>query len=261
MAGILGISCSMKNLLQKLFPRTAKYNRHWILENSLGENVLYNTEALAKGLEIKPHMKVLDLGCGKAASSIFLAKEYGCQVWAVDNTVTIEENRERVRSALVDSLVFPVQSDARELPFEKDFFDLVIAVDSYMYYGSKQSYLPYVMEFIKPEGKIAIIDACFRTEITNPESAPGYLRRSLTTFWRKMHSVAWWKKLWQSSGKVKILEAKVLRESDLILEEYIRDYKNRPEEQPVIDTLRRDRGRFFGIFRLIAQKLRTVEQT
>ena len=36
----------------------------------------------ATGLE--PGMRVLDLGCGKGLSSIFLAKEFGVQVWAAD---------------------------------------------------------------------------------------------------------------------------------------------------------------------------------
>lgn len=251
----------MKRLLHRLFPKTAKYNRQWILENSLGENVLYNTEALTKGLEIKPGMNVLDLGCGRAASSIFLAKEYGCTVWAVDNTVSAEENQERVRSSFVESLVFPIKSDARELPFKHNFFDLVIAVDSYMYYGTDESYLPYILQYVKPEGRIAIIDACFRREVADGKNTPGYVRRSLKTFWRKMHSVSWWKELWESSGKVCILDAQVLRESDTILEEYIRDFKGRQKEQPVIAAIKEDRGRFFGIFRLIAQKLRTIGQT
>ncbi len=248
----------MRAMILRLFPRASKYDRRWVLENSLGENVLYSTEALAKSLELKPGMRVLDLGCGNAASSIFIAREYGCKVWAVDNTVEAQENLKRIRSAFVDDRVTPVQTDAGQLPFEKEFFDVVIAVDSYMYYGTKKRYLPYLLQFLKPEGRIAVLDACFKREVDDPSKAPGYLRRKLKTLFRKMHSVKWWKALWESSGKVKILEANVLKESDVILDEYIRDFENRKDEHELVEIVKQDRGKFIGVFKLIAKKLRTV---
>jgi ubiquinone/menaquinone biosynthesis C-methylase UbiE len=248
----------MREILRRLFPRASRYDRLWVLENSLGENVLYNTEALAKSLEFKPGMRVLDLGCGKAASSIFIAREYGCSVWAVDSAVDAEENARRIRCAFIEDKVTPVQSDAEHLPFDKEFFDIVIAVDSYMYYGTKKRYLPYLLQFVKPEGRIAILDACFKQDIDDPSKAPGYLRRKLRTLFRKMHSVKWWKELWKSSGKVRILEANVLKESEIILEEYIRDYENRDEEKELVEIVKQDRGKFIGVFKLIAKKLRTV---
>jgi cyclopropane fatty-acyl-phospholipid synthase-like methyltransferase len=253
----LGHSSTMRQLIRRLFPRASKYDKRWVLENSLGENVLYNTEALAKSLELKPGMRVLDLGCGKAASSIFLAREYGVQVWAVDNTLPEQENARRIRCAFVEDRVTPVQADAEHLPFEKDFFDLVIAVDSYMYYGTKKRYLPYVLQFVKPNGRIAVLDACFRREVRDAAKLPGYLRTKIRTLFRKMHSVRWWKELWRSSGKVKLLEASVLKESDVILEEYVRDFEGRKEEQELVKIVKQDQGRFIGIFKLIARKLRT----
>jgi cyclopropane fatty-acyl-phospholipid synthase-like methyltransferase len=251
----------MNQLLMRLFPRASKYDKRWVLENSLGENVLYNTEALAKSLELKPGMKVLDLGCGKAASSIFLAKEYGCEVWAVDNTVPVEENNRRVRCAFVEGRVTPVQADARKLPFEREFFDVILAVDSYMYYGTRKDYLPYLLQFVKPKGRIAVIDACFRQEITDSKQAPGYIRRGLKTLWRKMHSVGWWRRLWEASGKVRVLEAELLKESDVILQEYVKDFEHRRDERQIVSAIKEDKGRFFGIFKLIAQKVRPVGQT
>jgi cyclopropane fatty-acyl-phospholipid synthase-like methyltransferase len=247
----------MREIIRRLFPRASRYDRRWVLENSLGENVLYNTEALAKSLELRPGMRVLDLGCGKAASSIFIAREYGCDVWAVDNSVPIEDNAKRIRCAFVEDKVTPVQTDAEHLPFERDFFDIVIAVDSYMYYGTTKHYLPYLLRFVKPGGRIAVLDACLKREIEEPKSVPGYLRRKLRTLFRKMHSVRWWKELWKSSGKVKILEAGVLKESEVILNEYIRDFDGRDEEQELVEIVKQDRGKFIGVFKLIAKKLRT----
>jgi cyclopropane fatty-acyl-phospholipid synthase-like methyltransferase len=35
-------------------------------------------------MNLQPGMRVLDLGCGRALSSIFLHREFGLQVWAAD---------------------------------------------------------------------------------------------------------------------------------------------------------------------------------
>lgn len=44
-------------------------------------------------------MKILDLGCGKGLTSIFLAKEFGVQVYATDLWITAAENFERFKSS------------------------------------------------------------------------------------------------------------------------------------------------------------------
>ena len=62
----------------------------------MGPNVLWLTEALTQVLPLEPGMRVLDLGCGAAISSIFLARELGVQVWAAD--LWIEPRRTAVAS-------------------------------------------------------------------------------------------------------------------------------------------------------------------
>ncbi len=66
------------------FPLTAKYDPRWIRDNALGENALCQVESLARRLPLRAGMRVLDLGCGKATSSIFLAREFGIEAWAAD---------------------------------------------------------------------------------------------------------------------------------------------------------------------------------
>ena len=58
--------------LRDQFPRSAAYDLEWVFENQMGPNVLWLTESLAHSMELKPGMRVLDLGCGRALSSIFL---------------------------------------------------------------------------------------------------------------------------------------------------------------------------------------------
>ena len=62
------------------YPRSAAYDPEWMFEAGMGPNSLWLTEALCEGLELAPGMRVLDLGCGRAASSIFLAREFDVRV-------------------------------------------------------------------------------------------------------------------------------------------------------------------------------------
>jgi hypothetical protein len=43
----------------------------------------------------------------------------------------------------------------------------------------------------------------------------------------------------------------------VILNEYIRDFDGRDEEQELVEIVKQDRGKFIGVFKLIAKKLRT----
>jgi cyclopropane fatty-acyl-phospholipid synthase-like methyltransferase len=94
------------------FPLSAKYDMHWVHKNEMGPNVLWITEALCQVMELKPGMRVLDMGCGTAMSSIFLAKEFDLQVWATDLWISATENFERICEAGLEDCVFPIHAEA-----------------------------------------------------------------------------------------------------------------------------------------------------
>jgi len=127
------------------FPLAAQYDPRWIRENALGENALCQAESLARRLPLRAGMRILDLGCGKATSSIFLAREFGVEVWAADGATSASENRKRAVALGCEASVFPLRVDAHGLPFAKDFFDAVIAIDSFLYYGTDDRYLSYLI--------------------------------------------------------------------------------------------------------------------
>jgi len=80
-------------LVSERFPRSSQYHPDWVLASaSGGANTLWLTEWLTSELELRPAMKVLDLGCGRASSSIFLRREFGVQVWAADLWLTCEKH-------------------------------------------------------------------------------------------------------------------------------------------------------------------------
>ncbi len=78
------------------YPRTSAYDPTWVFLNHMGPNVLWLTEWLTQVLDLEPGMRVLDLGCGTAISSIFLASEFDVQVWAADLWISPDDNAKRI---------------------------------------------------------------------------------------------------------------------------------------------------------------------
>ena len=72
---------SDRRLVSERFPRSSQYHPEWVMASVRGgANSLWLTEWLAAALDLQPGMRVLDIGCGPAASSIFLRREFGVQV-------------------------------------------------------------------------------------------------------------------------------------------------------------------------------------
>jgi cyclopropane fatty-acyl-phospholipid synthase-like methyltransferase len=61
------------------FPHSNSYDPKWILDNQMGLNPLWLTERVCEKMPLAPGMHLLDLGCGKGLSNIFLVKEYDVQ--------------------------------------------------------------------------------------------------------------------------------------------------------------------------------------
>ena len=135
-----------------------KYADEKYLSKIMGPNPLKLTEELMLGLNIPRNGVVCDLGSGQGLTSLFLAKEYGFKVYAADLWSNPEENRRFFRSeGLTDDKILPVKADATALPFEKGFFDAVICVNSYNYFGRDPAFLDEkLLPFVKSGGLVAI---------------------------------------------------------------------------------------------------------
>ena len=135
-----------------------KYEGDEWMSMIMGPNPVKLTEELMAGWPLRPGARVCDLGSGQGLTSVFLAKEYGLEVWAADLWSDPEENRAFFRRAgLTEKQIHPVQADAENLPFERDFFDGVVCVDSYNYFGRDPRYLDVkLLPFVRPGGWIRI---------------------------------------------------------------------------------------------------------
>ena len=128
-----GLDCGNKNE----FIRTKKYDKDFLNVNMMGPNSIMLLEELLADIPLNHRMRVLDLGCGNGLTSIFLAKEYGVQVFALDLWVSATDNYRRFQEAGVDHMVIPIHGDALNMPFANEFFDAVVSVDAYHYVGNE----------------------------------------------------------------------------------------------------------------------------
>ncbi|WP_018620796.1 SAM-dependent methyltransferase [Spirosoma luteum] len=240
------------------FPRSAKYHPEWIKAGiSGGANPLWITEWLAQALDLRPGMRVLDLGCGRALSSIFLHREFGLQVWAVDLLCSVSENLQRIRHAGIDQGVFPLRADARTLPFGADFFDAIVSIDSFFYYGTDDLYLNELIRFIKPGGQIGIAGAGLMKEIV--ARVPEHLNDWWTPDLWCLHSAPWWKRHWERTGLMDIEVADSLAEGWRLWHQW--HLAIAPDNKIEIDTLASDAGRYLGYTRLVGRKRAGVVST
>lgn len=240
-----------ERLASERFPRSSKYHPEWIVASaSGGANALWLTEWLADALELRSDMRVLDLGCGRAMSSVFLRREFGVQVWATDLWFNATDNLRRVRDANVDDGVFPIHADARSLPFATDFFDAIVCIDSFVYYGTDDLYLNYLARFLKPDGLLGVAGAGLMQEFEGP--VPDHLQGWWEPSMCCLHSPAWWRRHWERTGILDIEVADTLRDGWELWRDWLTVVA--PDNSLEIEALEADRGSYLGYVRLVGRR-------
>ncbi len=240
-----------RRLLCEQFPRASTYHPDWVVESvSGGANALWLTEWLTAGLDLKPGMRVLDLGCGRAASSIFMRREFGIQVWATDLWFGASENAQRIRDAGVEDGVFPIHADARSLPFAAEFFDAIVSIDSFVYYGTDDLYLNYIAQFVKPGGLLAIAGAGLMKEMG--DAVPRHLREWWTHELGCLHSATWWRRHWERTGILKVEVANSMPEGWRRWLDWHQVVA--PGNAVEIKALEADRGKNLGYVRVVGRR-------
>jgi cyclopropane fatty-acyl-phospholipid synthase-like methyltransferase len=235
----------------KQFGRSSKYNPDWIMAGaSGGANSLWLTEWLASAIDLRPGMRVLDLGCGRACSSIFLHREFGVEVWATDLWFSASENLRRIQDAGVGGRVFPLKANARALPFAAEFFDAILSVDSFVYYGTDDLYLNYLARFLRPRGHLGVAQAGLTREMG--DSIPEHLRKWWTSDLNCLHSADWWSRHWNRSGVVDVELADTMPDGWRLWAEWHKVIA--PHNQTEIDAIEADQGSNLGYVRAIARR-------
>lgn len=216
-----------------------------IRRSILSDVILLGTAGISIGAIV-----AMGVSRGRAASSIFLSREFSVRVWATDPWFSASENQQRVADAGLEGEVFPIHADARSLPFAAQTFDAVVSIESFPYYGTDDLYLSYLARFVKPEGRIGIAGAGQMQEIEGPPS------EHLRAWWEPslccLHSPAWWRRHWERSGIATVDVADALPDGW----KYWLDWQRVicPENVTELETVQADSGRFLGYVRTAAHR-------
>ena len=248
-------------LLKPEFPRSNAYDPTWMLDNQMGPNALWLMEWLCSKLPVEPEMRVLDLGCGKAMTSIFLAREHRVRVWAADLWIGPDHNWRRIVEAGCADRVCPLRAEAHALPFAQGFFDAVVSVDAYQYFGTDELYLNYLGRFLRPGGILGVVVP----GLTQPlgQAIPAHLTEPQANgrvFWedacRSFKTAGYWQDLWGGCNQATDVMVDTQpdgwghwRDFERALE--LTGKSTFPSDAEALD---RDQGRFLGFHRLIARR-------
>jgi SAM-dependent methyltransferase len=233
------------------YPRSASYDAAWVLENLMGPNALWLAEALSQVMDLQPGTRVMDLGCGRAITSIFLAREFQLSVWATDLWISASDNWQRIRAANAQQQVFPIHAEAHALPFASGFFDAIVSLDAYHYFGTDDLYLGYISQFVRPGGAIGIVVPGVLQELGDELAA-----RKWPWDWCSFHSPRWWRNHWEKTGLVDVEVADMIPDGWKHWLKWLEICKEAgyPSPQEEIDILRADGGQTLGFTRMVGRR-------
>lgn len=131
------------------------YRKYFTKEYLMGPNSFrLLSELISRKPEGAIFDRTLDLGCGCALTSIFIANETSAKnVYAFDLWVPASENYGRIKQNHLEEIIIPIHGDAMDMPFAQEYFDAIISIDSYHYFGCKEGvFAEKILPYIKGNG-------------------------------------------------------------------------------------------------------------
>lgn len=204
------------------YRRSVKYSSPDLQSMIMGPNPVKLEEELLIHHKIPEGSVVCDLGSGQGLTSVFLAKEYGFIVYAADLWSDPEENRKFFdRMGLSREQIIPVKADANNLPFEKNFFDAVVSVDSYNYFGRDPYYLDdKLLPFVKKDGYIYIAVPGMKKDCHD------HLPKELLLSWTPeqldyMHDIEYWSDMVGKCKDVEVVSVKEMESNEEVWADWL----------------------------------------
>lgn len=190
------------------FPRSSRYDPGWLLGLDMGPHPLWQLEDLLPDLRLRPGDRVLDLGCGRGATSVFLVREADVDVVAVDRWIEEAELQAVVDSSGVADRVTVLQGDVRRLPFGDGEFDAIISIDAFEYFGTDVHLLPDLLRVLRPGGTIAMSTPALSVD-PYVQAPPALVTALVGWEAAAWHAPGWWKRHGQLTGLVTQVTARL----------------------------------------------------
>ena len=111
-------------------------------------------------LQMRPGMKILEIGSGLGGSAFYFAKQYAATVVGLDISKEMIEITNERKKVLGLSTVSFQQGDIRTAPLEKDSFDLAWTRDCVLYIEEKSIVWKNTHAALKEGGQLFVTDFC-----------------------------------------------------------------------------------------------------
>lgn len=118
-------------------------------------------EQTLRQMDLRPGERVLDLGCGAGWATRILARMVGDGPQGHGQVVGVDISDEMIRRARAgskdfDNIMF-VWGSAHQIPWEENYFDKVLSVESFYYYGDQDRAMHELFRVMAPHGKLYIL--------------------------------------------------------------------------------------------------------
>jgi arsenite methyltransferase len=168
------------------------------------------TREIVELCQIDQHKSLLVIGCGIGSSLVYIARQFGCQITAIDiSDGMITRAEERIKKHVLEGKIILKVADAQQLPFENNTFDATICESVTAFLPDKQKGMREFVRVTKPGSFVGINEVTWVKEPT-PEleeysyTILGGARFLVAEGWRSLLIEAGLKELVVVSGKLKL---------------------------------------------------------
>jgi SAM-dependent methyltransferase len=217
------------------YPELGGYTREEIYEECIGGGALYLAARMARTMHLNPGDIVLDLGCGKGTTSIYLAKHFGVQVIAVDLWTDATFLNLKFSARGYRDRIVPLQLDVTgPLPFGDGYFDAIFCMNSLSFYGGNVGFLQHLVRHLKKGGEFVVGMETLNAEFSPEErqNPPAVFNYSLPppyehiNVWEedfsKMHSPPWWERLFWESRLLHVESCCEVDDAEVLYEDLVK---------------------------------------
>ena len=228
-----------------------KYSKKFLMENMMGPNIFRIIEEITNGIKIETGSRILDLGCGKGITSIFLAEKYDSSVFAADLWIDPTENYERFKKVDLEEEIIPLKAEAHQLPFAHGFFDVIVTIDSYHYFGNTEEFFgEHILPLLKENGLFIMAIPGLKEEFEN-----GEIPKELRPFWQdnmNFYTKYWWYELFSKNEGITIEKCESLKCHDEAWKEWLECDNEYAHHD--IGMMKAEGGKYFDTIGMIIRK-------